>query len=326
MKLTRIIPAGLLALYFTSCLPPAPDKDKVEIKRLDLAIYDSRGMGTIELDSMNRALKPGIEALHKINMAAGREVPGRRLESLTSKATDVFTPDVRKRISDLGVAEKTIQKIKGYAEENLASITFPSKIYAVVWPYNQSVVIVDSVMLIALNQYLGKDYEGYEGFEEYRKREKEQKRIPYDVAEALVRTYYPYRSSKSDVASRLLYEGAVLTAVKELTGEEDDRKILSYTDDMMEWANSNEGKIWTTLVNRQLLFSSSSLDAEKLFNPSPATSAIHPEAPGRMGRYIGLRIIESLREVESEVTLTQILSPVFYDSDTALQRSRYSPR
>lgn len=326
MKLTRFFPAGLLALLLVGCVPAPPDPEKMEIKRLDLAIDDSRSLGTVELDSLNSRFRPGIEALHKINVADGRVVPGRRLESLTSKATEVFTPDVRKRISDLKDTVKKLEKIKSYSQENLPGVKFPRLIYSVVWPYNQSVVLVDSVMLIALNHYLGSDYEGYEGFEKFKRREKEQERIPYDVAEALVRTYYPYQSSKGDVSSRLLYEGAVLSTVKEMIGEKDDSKVLAYSGDMMEWSDKNEAKIWATLVNRNLLFSTSGVDAEKLFNPSPATNVINSEAPGRIGRYIGLRVIESLYKAEPNLRPENLLSSHFYDASTSLQRTRYSPK
>lgn len=326
MKLRYLIPLGITALFMGSCIPDKNESEKTEIIRLDLAIDDSDEMSTVELDSLNVKLRPGLEALYKINTAGGKSLNGHRLESMPNEATKVFTPDVRKRISGLGKTEDKLLTIKENSAEYLPAITFPSKIYSVVWPYNQSVVKVDSIMFIALNHYLGRDYEGYEGFEEFRKREKEQERIPYDVAEALVRTYYPYRPSTTTVSSRLLYEGGVLTAVKRLTGEEDNRKILSYTDEMMKWADSNEGKIWTVLVNKQLLFSSSSTEADRLFNPSPATTSIHSDAPGRIGRYIGLRMIESLEDVEPDITLQQILSPKFYDSTTALQRTRYSPK
>ena len=63
----------------------------------------------------------------------------------------------------------------------------------------------------------------------------------------------------------------------------------------------------------------------RLFDPSPATSIIHPEAPGRLGRFIGLRMIRSLLDHESSLTLHQLLTPRFYASPEALQAAEYHP-
>ncbi|MBD5193413.1 MAG: hypothetical protein HDS91_02690 [Bacteroidales bacterium] len=298
----------------------------VSIERLDLAIEASDTMSVSHRDALTDSMRPGIDALSRINAFSSELIEGEGLMALRYRSALMFTPAVRERISGLATQESSLGEIRDRLASELPDVPFPSRIYAVEWPYNQSLALVnDSVMLIALNHYLGEDFEGYAGFEHYRRRLKTLDRLPYDVAEALIRSAYPYSDSASTVTSRLFYEGAVAKAVEAIVPGSHDSDVLGYDDEQMEWARSNERHVWESLVGQQLLFSSSDMDMTRLFDPSPATSIIHPEAPGRLGRFIGLRMIRSLLDHESSLTLHQLLTPRFYASPEALQAAEYHP-
>ena len=74
-----------------------------------------------------------------------------------------------------------------------AGLELPRRRYAsVVWGKPQSIIFVDSVMLIALNHYLGAEYEGYSHFPLYSRLVKEPAIMPFDISEALIATAYPF--------------------------------------------------------------------------------------------------------------------------------------
>ncbi len=298
----------------------------VAIERLDLAIEASDTMSVGQREALADSMRAGIEALTRANAFSSEFVEGTGLQALRYRSALMFTPAVRERITDLKAQEQSLGDIRGRMSSLLPGVTFPAHVYAVEWPYNQSLALFnDSVLLIALNHYLGEDFEGYGGFEQYRRRLKTLDRLPYDVAEALIRSSYPYSDSASTVASRLFYEGAVAKAVEAVVAGSKDADVLGYDDAQMEWARTNERRAWESLVGHQLLFSSSDMDMTRLFDPSPATSIIHSEAPGRLGRYIGLRMVESLLRQESSLTPEQLLTPGFYTSEDALKRAKYMP-
>lgn len=243
-----------------------------------------------------------------------------------SDATRFFQPDVDSLLSDIGAEETLLGRGLANTRLMLPSASVPSRVYGYVTPYMQSVVIADSVMLIGLNHYLGADYPGYERFEDYKRMMKIASRMPYDAVEAVIYTSFPYsRSSEPTALSRMLYEGAVVYAAQRIFPDAELGDLLGFTSAQMAWANDNEANLWRTLAEKQLLYSVDPLVTSKLVSPSPATTIIHPDAPGRIGRYIGYRIVLAYMKRHESTSLEQLLSPDFYNSQTALLNAGYTP-
>lgn len=181
-------------------------------------------------------------------------------------------------------------------------------------------------MLIGLNHYLGADYQGYAGFDDYRRRLKRPDRIVYDVAEAVVASAYPFAGrADATVLSRMLYEGALMYALLKSVPGATEASVLGYDDAQMRWAEDNEARIWDAMVKRDMLYSTDPVLASKLLDTSAATLVIHPEAPGRIGRFMGLKIVESFIAHEPSVGIGEMLMPAFYESASTLKKAAYQP-
>ncbi|MDE5656643.1 MAG: hypothetical protein K2I19_06190, partial [Muribaculaceae bacterium] len=113
-----------------------------------------------------------------------------------SKPIEVFTPDVQRVYPSLDSLEMHLGYICGAAATRGLSLNI-DRYAAVVWGRPQSVVFVDSTMLIALNHYLGADYEGYAGMPAFRVGCKTPQNLPYDMAESLVANAYPFEGGQS---------------------------------------------------------------------------------------------------------------------------------
>ncbi len=245
------------------------------------------------------------------------------MEYATSPAMKVFAPAADSIFPKIQPLENTLGAILNNAKKH--GFDLPERHYAaVVWGNFKSIVLTDSCMLIALNHYLGADYEGYAGWPEYMRRDKTPKRIAYDMAEALIANEFPYkRTSESTVLSRLIYEGALTMAKIKLVPYGTPAEALGYTDEQLEWLEAHESELWNVLVRDGLIYSTSENVATKLVNPTPSTSQLSPLAPGRAGRYIGYRILMSYIENNSATSLQYLLSPDFYDKPALLTESAY---
>ena len=84
--------------------------------------------------------------------------------------------------------------------------------------------------------------------------------------------------------------------------------------------------LFRSLITKRLLFSTDRAIADRLVKPAPATSVIGPEVPGRAGRYIGYRIVDSYVRHNNDITPRQLLSSDFYNSRNTLVNSEYSPK
>lgn len=240
-----------------------------------------------------------------------------------SKAMTMFMPDVDAMFLCIDSLESVLAQVDENMSQSFSGYR-PLLNVAVVSPYNQSIFISDTLMFVGLNHYLGENYKGYSYFEEYQRQVKTPQHLPYDVAEVLIRQQSPFNIvDNATVLNRMLYEGAVVYGIMQLVPQASLSEALGYTASQLEWVEENESHLWKAMIARELLYSSSQVDAARLFNPSPATTLLHQECPGRVARYIGYKILLSYIQSHSDVKLSWLLSPSFYAENRSLIDSKY---
>ena len=244
-----------------------------------------------------------------------------------SPASTVFIPLVDSVFPDISPLRQTLGDILGRAAD--IGLSIPKRRYAtVVYGRPQSILFVDSTMLIALNHYLGEEFPGYSHLPAYIRATKNASMLPADIAEALVATAYPYNAPAGTSAiARLIYEGALAHTKMALTcTAAAPETALGYDISQYQWLEQNETSLWRTLVEKQLLYDTSEGTTDRLVAPSPATSILGHGTPGRAGRFIGWKIVESYLRRNPATPADSLLSPAFYTSPSALRQSGYNPR
>lgn len=282
------------------------------MKRLDL-------LAASGADSIPADCHPGVEAWMRFCGKQDADVDSFWSNYARSKAVEVFSPDIKERLeADIPEIEEEIGAVKARMAEFYPEVRFPVEVYAVVSPYSQSIMIADSVMLIALNHYLGAGYAGYEGMPAERRALKNAANVPADVAEALIRATYPFGGDEwSTVCAKMLYEGAIAAAVNRVA-DAPGALAAGVSDENFKILEDNEENIWRSLVEGGVLFSTSPRVADELLKPYPSR-----KYPVRAGRFIGWRMTESA--IKKGISPEALLSPDFYLSDNALAKTGYSP-
>lgn len=311
----NILIALVAAIIAASCSAPRHDGEPQEVASVYKLFED--GASVVVPDS----IRPAYEAFMTV-VGADAADPG---QWAASPVVKVFTPDVDSVFPSLGSLEVALGD--ALARAAAEGVVLPQRRYAaVVWGRPESIMFCDSVMLIALNHYLGADYAGYTGMPVYRRASKTPARLSLDVVEALLGTQYPYELAQdATVLSRLLYEGAQ-AALRMRVAACSAAEALGYTDGEYALLREHETELWRMLVGRNLLYSTLPADADRLVEPAPATALLAQQAPGRAGRFIGYRIVQSYLDGHPDVSPVSLLSPAFYSSDSALRESGYTGR
>lgn len=324
MKIRRILPALIaIGAIFTACRDNSAPQP---VNALYRPLARASQMTDASLDSLIAADGPELSAM--FGFLYGDTAPdAATLRTWSSgPAVAIFGPAVDSVYPDITPIEQQLGHILDKAAD--LQLALPQRRYAaVVWGNLKSMVITDSVMLIALNHYLGEDYEGYNNrlWPVYKRIEKTPARMPYDMAEVLVATQYPYDGGDNPTAlSRMLYEGALAIARLRVVDGATPASALGYTDDQWRWFEENERMLWDAVVSRNLLYDTNPLTVSQLVDPAPATSVIEPYVPPRAGRYIGYRIMESYLK-HNDTPLPELLSASVYNNSATLQMARYNP-
>ena len=294
----------------------------VKIKRMDIEIYRYPSMTADKQTSFNAEMESGISALlTMLNMGHPDDSAYMKYEN--SEAVKMFTPEVEEVFSDIADLENVLGGVKQNMKKELPHINM-CEIYSIVSPYKQSIYIADSTMLLVLNHYLGAEHKAYDGFEEYIKKTKQAKYIPYDIVEATIGTFNPYETTGDEmVLSKMLFAGAIVEAKMRIVPEASLSLALGYDEKELEWVEDNQQQLWNALVSKELLYSTSYMDINQLLSLTPCSSILHQQAPGRVGRYLGYKIIRAYLEKNPSTTLSQLLTPGFYKSQQTLIDSGY---
>lgn len=294
----------------------------VKIKRMDIEIYRYPSMTAEKQTSFNAEMESGISALlTMLNM--GHPDDSAYMKYVNSEAVKMFTPEVEEVFSDIADLENVLGGVKQNMKKELPQINM-CEIYSIVSPYKQSIYIADSTMLLVLNHYLGAEHKAYDGFEEYIKKTKQAKYIPYDIVEATIGTFNPYETTGDEmVLSKMLFAGAIVEAKMRIVPEASLSLALGYDEKELEWVEDNQQQLWNALVSKELLYSTSYMDINQLLSLTPCSSILHQQAPGRVGRYLGYKIIRAYLEKNPSTTLSQLLTPGFYKSQQTLIDSGY---
>lgn len=322
-SMAALLSAALLLLSCTErkVLPQAG----IDFADLVPVMYDYSATDTLGRPALIEPVRTQAEAFVKV--ISGEPMSDSVLtEWSTRLTTRVFTPAVDSVYPSREPVREALARIVGGAEAE--GLELPRRSYAtVVYGRPEAILFVDSVMLVALNHFLGADYDGYGRWPQYIRQHKTPEALPYAMAEALVATSYPYRADAegATLLSRMLYEGALMRAVAGLVQDGDIRKALGYNEDDYAWLEANEAELWTQIVGSRLLYDTSEAVADRFVSPAPALRGLDTLWPGRAGRYIGVRIVESYLGRHPEATPAFLLSPAFYASPTVLAESGYKP-
>lgn len=298
-------------------MPPQP------VVRLDLMMQELAHADTATVADSVAVYRPEIDAMFKV---LGVDSPSAADVMAWSRgdAVRVFQPAVDSVYASTAGIEAMIGGVTARAARELPEL--PELRYATVtWGSMRPMVRVDSVMLIALNHYLGSDYPGYTSFEAYRRRDKTPAAMPYDLAASLAATQYPMTMTEpATLLNWMLYEGALVEVRMRLVPEANLAMAIGVDEAQLDILEANTKDIWREMAAMRLIYDTDPLTIDRYLGASPSTPLLQGRAPGRTGRYIGYRIVKAWLSRYPDTPLTNLLLPTFYASPSTLADSRFA--
>ena len=189
--------------------------------------------------------------------------------------------------------------------------------------YQNKAIYTDSLVLISLDLYLGKNHKFYE-FPEYLKQNFEQNQIMPDIVSSFSITKIPFGNNRN-LLSQMVYAGKQLYLKDVLLPETSDAEKMGYTPEQITWCQENESYMWRYFMQEQLLYSTDSKLSTRFINTAPFSKfylEIDNESPGRVGTWVGWQIVRSFMN-NNDVNLQQLLQ---MDPIEIFQNSKYKPK
>lgn len=290
---------------------PAP----APVVRLDRAMAQYAMLDSADRHSMRDSLAAEFRDFF---LALDRTVPGDSALIVWSQGdvVEAFQPAVDEKYPDLEDLQQQLGCIIVNAQA--AGLDLPDmRFTAIAWGKPQPLMRVGNDMLIALNHYLGEDFEGYSHLQPYRRTEKTAQLLPYDLAGAIASTQYPFKMTQAPtLLNWMLYEGALVEAKMRMVPNAQLHLALGYTLAQLEYMDDNSQDMWQELSIKKMLHSTDPGIADRMLAAAPYSPLMGNKAPGRAGRYIGYILLRQYIEKHPSATLPFLLSPEYFASAT----------
>ena len=190
----------------------------------------------------------------------------------------------------------------------------------------EPVIVSGSTLLIGLDMYLGPKSHFYKTAPEYIRQKFDKRFIFSDVFHSYFANNIPMLTSNSLLASMIHY-GKIHYLSSLMLPDSKPEIIMGYPSVKMDWCLSNEANIWAYFIENQLLFSSQHQNKQRFIEPAPFSkfyTNFDSESPGRVGQWIGWRIVNSYMSAHPEVSLKELINE--QDAQKILRKSRYKPK
>lgn len=192
---------------------------------------------------------------------------------------------------------------------------------------NYGAVTIDSVLGIGLDMYLGKDFPVYSMLPDYpaymiRKFSKEY--ITTNSIQVLSLQMYPAAEPSEQLIAQLVSAGKHQYFLEQVLPDVPDSTRLGYSKDQMEWCFDSEQMVWQFFIQQNLLYKADWQSNMHFINDGPSTQGMPEGSPGRIGAFVGWRIVTQYMKQHPEVTLKQLMETK--DAMKIFSQSKYRPK
>lgn len=191
--------------------------------------------------------------------------------------------------------------------------------------YELPVVKNDTVMVVALDVYLGSDFPIYSrlGLPYYRVRCMSPEYIPVDVMKMLYFDELAPVYKQKTLLDRMVDGGKMMIYLDAVLPNTPDSLKIAYPQKKLEWAIANEKNIWGFIIENNLLYSTDYATQTKLIQDGPFTTGFSNDSPARLGIWLGWQIVSEYVMKHPETSLEQLFKMT--DSQQILKESGYKP-
>ncbi len=188
--------------------------------------------------------------------------------------------------------------------------------------YNNKVIYADSLVIISLELYLGKDHKFYQ-FPKYLKQNFEQKQIMPDIVTNFsIKKIAPI--TDKNLLSQMIYFGKQLYLKDLLLPDYTDADKIGYAPQQILWCQENESYMWRYFLENEMLYNNDQKLNNRFINLAPFSKfylEIDNESPGRVGTWLGWQMVRSFMK-NSEVSIQDLLK---MNAKEIFEKSKYKP-
>ncbi len=232
--------------------------------------------------------------------------------------------EVQKKYKKSESIEAELEKVFKHIKFHFPKTKSP-KVYTVIaeMDYDNKVIYADSLVIISLEMYLGKDHKFYE-FPAYIRQNFEQRQMMPDLVASFGKSKITTEKDNT-LLSQMIYHGKLLYLKDLILSSYTDDEKMGYTLKEINWCEENESYIWRYFLENELLYSNELKLNSRFIAPAPFSKfylEIDNESPGQVGAWIGWQIVRSFVK-NNDVPVAKLLE---LNAKELFKKSKYKPK
>lgn len=217
---------------------------------------------------------------------------------------------------------RAFQHLKYYYPD----VTIP-KVKTIATGFDQDLYVSDSLIVVGLDYYLGDNakYRPLGTYQYILERYRPQYVVPstmliYGISPRFNAT----EMEDKTILGEMISYGKAFYFAKHMMPCTPDSVLIWYNQEEMTGVRENEKIIWAHFVENELLFETSHEMKRKYIEERPKTYEIGNAAPGRIGTWLGWRLVRSYMEENETVSLPQLMNN--QNAKAIFENSNYKPQ
>jgi hypothetical protein len=244
----------------------------------------------------------------------------------------ISDPDLHQIYDDL---IKTYPEVNGLEKKLSAAFThfkyyFPEKstpkVYSYIsyLDYENRIIYLDTVMAIALDMYLGKDYKMYSSVKipKFVSIRLDSNYITSDCMKAIAKKMITFDPNDKTLLENMVYQGKILYFTDAMLPDLAENIKIGYSQEQIDWSKKNEANIWAFFIQNNLLYNADYYKIRSFITEAPTTKGFK-NSPPRMTEWIGWQIVKSFMENNKNISIKDLLN--LNDAQKILKDSKYKP-
>lgn len=307
-----------LTLFISSCQwnPgtwwPEEDAPEGEILRYDRLLDEFVSLNSFSaLQRMHTEYPQATRLLIEDVLTLGKVQEPRIEQKLRNFYLDstmqVLLEDVHREYTDLSGEEKELNRVFRQLKKIDPNFRIP-RVYAQISGLNQSIVVVDSVLGISLDKYLGEDYPLYKKYYyDYQRCVMNRERLVPDALFFYLNSEYPLPGDKVHTLLDYMVDYGKITWVIAHCRNVDLIKQTAIDPESEEWYLQHEGQVWKWIREHRALDTSDMTVVRLFMEPRENTPCFGAEAPDKIGLWLGIQIVDHYMKSHPELTVGDLL-------------------
>lgn len=324
MKLQISLCVILVSMLFISCgINAGKDVGQKEHKEISVLRYDKllgeyiRSNSFSAMQKLTMDYRQQTKLLIEDVLAIGTvedDTIFQRLKNFYSDTTLVrLLNDVETKFPNLDFIEEELNKGFQNLQKEVPDIHYPL-VYSQVSAFNESIVVVDTLLGISLDKYMGEDYPLYKRFYyDYQRSSMRPERIVPDCLSFYLMSRYGMEFHEGPcLLDFMMHSGKINYVVQQILGYDNIGETIGYSEKEHLWCEEHEEEIWSAMLQNEHVYAHDPMVVRYYMKPAPSVDMFGEPAPALVGSWIGTRIITAYMKTHKQFGLKELLEMTDY--------------